>query len=59
MADVALAFCAASSKTDHAAIGRVLAEFGRDAFPEAWLADRGLPWAADLIPNLTNVEVPS
>lgn len=56
---VALAFCAASSKTDHAAIGRILSEFGRDAFPEAWLADRGLLWAADLIPNLTNVEVPS
>lgn len=56
---VALAFCAASSKTDHAAIGRILSEFGRDAFPEAWLADRGLLWAADLIPNLTNVEVTS
>jgi type IV secretion system protein VirB4 len=56
---VALAFCAASSKTDHAAIGRILSEFGRDAFPEAWLADRGLLWAADLIPNLTNVEAPS
>jgi type IV secretion system protein TrbE len=54
---VALAFCAASSKVDHAGIDRVLAEFGRDAFVEAWLADRGLLWAADLIPTLTNVEV--
>ena len=54
---VALAFCAASSKADHAAIDRVLSEFGRDAFVEAWLADRSLLWAADLIPNLTNVEV--
>jgi type IV secretion system protein TrbE len=53
---VALAFCAASSKADHAGIDRVLAEFGRDAFVEAWLADRGLLWAADLIPTLTNVE---
>ena len=50
-------FCAASSKADHAGIDRVLAEFGRDAFVEAWLADRGLLWAADLIPTLTNVEV--
>ena len=56
---VALAFCAASSKADHAAIDRVLAEFGRDAFVETWLADRGLLWAADLIPNLPNVEVTS
>jgi type IV secretion system protein VirB4 len=56
---IALAFCAASSKADHVAIDRVLAEFGRDAFVETWLADRGLLWAADLIPNLTNVEVTS
>ena len=34
---VALAFCAASSKTDQAAIERVLAEHGRDGFPAAWL----------------------
>ena len=51
---VALAFCAASSKADHAAIDRVLAEFGRDAFVETWLADRGLLWSADLISNLPN-----
>jgi type IV secretion system protein VirB4 len=56
---IALAFCAASSKADHVAFDRVLAEFGRDAFVETWLADRGLLWAADLIPNLTNVEVTS
>ncbi|RWL93225.1 MAG: conjugal transfer protein TrbE [Mesorhizobium sp.] len=52
---VALAFCAASSKADHAAIERVLAEHGRDAFTPAWLADRKLLWAADLIPDLTNL----
>ena len=39
---VALAFCAASSKTDHAAIERVVAEHGREAFTPAWLADREL-----------------
>ncbi len=53
---VALAFCAASSKTDHAAIERVVAEHGRDAFTPAWLADHELLWAADLIPDLTNLE---
>ena len=56
---VALAFCAASSKADHAAIERVLIEHGRDAFTAAWLADRELQWAADLIPDLTNLEVQS
>ena len=39
---VALAFCAASSKADHAAIERVVAEHGRDAFTPAWLADHEL-----------------
>ncbi|MCA1437253.1 conjugal transfer protein TrbE [Bradyrhizobium sp. BRP20] len=56
---VALAFCAASSKADHAAIERLLAEHGRDDFTAAWLADHELLWAADLIPDLTNLEVQS
>ncbi|QGM46066.1 conjugal transfer protein TrbE [Methylocystis heyeri] len=56
---VALAFCAASSKSDHAAIERLLAEHGREAFTEAWLTERDLAWAADLIRNLPNLEVPS
>ena len=53
---VALAFCAASSKADQAAINRVLAEFGRDGFVQGWLAERGLLWAADLIANLIHPE---
>ncbi len=56
---VALAFCAASSKADHAAIERVLAETGRETFTPTWLADRDLLWAADLIPALTNLETSS
>ncbi|MBN9077434.1 MAG: conjugal transfer protein TrbE [Rhizobiales bacterium] len=56
---VALAFCAASSKADHAAIERVVAEHGREAFTPTWLADRELQWAADLIPDLTNLETSS
>jgi type IV secretion system protein VirB4 len=56
---VALAFCAASSKADHAAIERLMAEHGREAFTPAWLADHELLWAADLIPDLTNLETSS
>ncbi|KRQ17143.1 conjugal transfer protein TrbE [Bradyrhizobium manausense] len=54
---IALAFCAASSKADHAAIERLLAEHGRENFTAAWLADHELLWAADLVPDLTNLEV--
>ena len=59
LSDVALALCAASSKTDQAAIDRILAEHGRDGFLPAWLRHRGVAWAADLIPSLTNLETPS
>ncbi|MER9132164.1 conjugal transfer protein TrbE [Mesorhizobium sp. M0768] len=52
---IALALCAASSKSDQAAIDRIIAGAGRDHFLEAWLTNRGLSWAADLIPNLTGV----
>jgi type IV secretion/conjugal transfer VirB4 family ATPase len=56
---VALAFCAASSKQDHAAVERIIAEHGREAFTPAWLTDHDLAWAAQLIPELTNLETPS
>ncbi len=56
LADVALALCAASSKTDQAAIDRIVTEHGREGFLAAWLGHRGVEWAADLIPNLTNLE---
>lgn len=46
---VALAFCAAGSKTDLAAIEETLARSGPDGFAAAWLAQRGLSWAADLL----------
>ena len=54
--EFALAFTAASSKTDQAMIERVLAEHGRDGFVTGWLAARGLGWAADLIPGLIKQE---
>ena len=46
---VALAFAAASSKSDQAAITALVAEHGRVGFAAAWLRRRGLPWAADLL----------
>jgi type IV secretion system protein VirB4 len=54
--EFALAFTAASSKSDQALIERVLAEHGRDGFVTGWLAARGLGWAADLIPGLIKLE---
>jgi type IV secretion system protein TrbE len=50
--EFALAFTAASSKSDQAMIERVLAEHGCENFVTGWLAARGLGWAADLIPGL-------
>lgn len=49
---VALALTAASAKTDQALIARVLKEHGREDFTAAWLRERGVPWAAELIPDL-------
>ena len=56
LSQVALALCAASSKTDQAALAQILTEHGRDGFLSAWLRHRGLGWAADLIPTLDNLE---
>ncbi len=56
LGDVALAFTAASAKSDQAAIERILAEHGRDGFVAAWLTHRGVGWAAELIPNVSNGE---
>src|SRR5262249_55564774 len=49
LGDVALAFTAASSKTDQTAIARILAEHRRDGFAPAWLRHKGLDWPADLL----------
>ncbi len=55
--EVALALCATSSKDDQAAIDRVLEAAGPQGFLDAWLRHKGLAWAADLIPTLTNLEM--
>ena len=56
LGEVALAFTAASSKGDQAAITRILDDHGRDGFTAAWLAERRAGWAVELIPDLTNLD---
>jgi type IV secretion system protein VirB4 len=56
LGEVALAFTAASSKKDQAAIAQLVAEHGADGFVPAWLQHRGVTWATDLIPSLVNLE---
>ena len=52
LGDIALAFAAASSKSDQIRIGELMAAHGQDQFAAAWLRHRGLEWAADLLGNL-------
>jgi len=57
MGEVALAFTAASTKTDQATISELIATHGRDGFPNAWLRHRGLEWATELLgPDTENPE---
>ncbi|MDA9443339.1 conjugal transfer protein TrbE [Bradyrhizobium sp. CCBAU 51745] len=56
LGEVALAFTAASSKTEQAVIAQLFAEHGPDGFVAAWLQHRDAAWALDLIPNLVNLE---
>jgi type IV secretion system protein TrbE len=49
LSEVALAFTAASSKTDQAAIAEMLAAHGPDGFAVAWLRRKRLAWAATLL----------
>jgi type IV secretion system protein VirB4 len=49
LSEVALAFTAASSKTDQAAIAETLATQDPDGFAAAWLRRKGLEWAATLL----------
>ncbi|MGO9722780.1 MAG: conjugal transfer protein TrbE [Methylocella sp.] len=53
LGEVALAFTATSSKTDQAAIAVAIATAGRENFAAAWLAAKGVAWAADLLPSMT------
>ena len=58
LSEIALAFCAASAKTDQTDIARVVATEGREGFAAAWLRHRGLPWAADLLPAVPRHSFP-
>jgi len=49
LGEVALAFCAASSKADQALIAKVLAEAGQGGFAGGWLRAKGHGWASDLL----------
>jgi len=49
LGSIALAFTAASSKADQAAIADLLASEGRAGFATAWLRHKGLAWAVDYI----------
>ena len=50
LGEVALAFTAASSKTDQIRIGELFAAHGAAGFAAAWLLHRKLAWAAELLP---------
>jgi len=50
LGEVALAFAAASSKTDQLAISELTEAHSTAGFARAWLRHRGLPWAADMLP---------
>jgi type IV secretion system protein VirB4 len=49
LSEVALAFTAASSKTDQAAIAAIVAAEGREEFAAEWLRSKGLVWAAEML----------
>ncbi len=49
LSEVALAFTAASSRSDQAAIAGTLASFDRAHFAAAWLESKGLGWAAEML----------
>ena len=49
LSEVALAFTAASAKTDQAAIAQTMAACGTDGFAAAWLRSKGFDWAADML----------
>jgi type IV secretion system protein VirB4 len=49
LGEIALAFTAASSKSDQRAIAERLADHGGEGFAAAWLRHRGLDWAVDLL----------
>jgi type IV secretion system protein VirB4 len=58
LGEVALAFTASSSKTDQLRIAELMALHGQDGFAAAWLRDRGVDWAAELLPSILEESLP-
>jgi len=52
LGEIALAFTAASAKSDQIAIAEMLAAQGRGGFAAAWLEARDAAWAAALLPTM-------
>ena len=50
LGEVALAFAAASSKTDQRQIAELVEAHGASAFASEWLRHRGCAWAVELLP---------
>ncbi|MFM8859849.1 MAG: conjugal transfer protein TrbE, partial [Methylocystis sp.] len=57
LGEIALAFMAASSKADQAAIEEIFNQHGPEGFTAAWLKQRGCDWAIDLISTLKDPEI--
>jgi type IV secretion system protein VirB4 len=51
LGEVALAFAAASAKTDQLAIAEIIETHGAPAFAAEWLRHRGCAWAVELLPD--------
>jgi type IV secretion system protein TrbE len=51
LGEVALAFAAASSKTDQRRIAELVEAHGASAFAAEWLRHRGCAWAVELLPE--------
>jgi type IV secretion system protein VirB4 len=52
LGEAALAFTAASSKTDQNAISQIMDEHGRAGFAAEWLRHKRVGWAADILTNI-------
>jgi type IV secretion/conjugal transfer VirB4 family ATPase len=57
LGEAALAFTAASSKTDQNAISQIIAKHGRAGFAAEWLRHKRVGWAADLLAKITPEEI--
>ncbi|MAC57611.1 MAG: conjugal transfer protein TrbE [Novosphingobium sp.] len=58
LGEVALAFAAASSKTDQLTITDIIEKHGPSAFAAEWLRHRGCAWAVELLPKASVSETP-